>query len=221
MENKNTLAKISIGINVILVIAVIILFVKMPSAASTGADAESDSLSTTVDIDKNQRLNIAYYSSDSLSTQSDFVKELQKEIQTSNQKAENKMKNKEREIQAWQKKWESKGGNLLPREMQQYQEEAAQKQQEIAIFEQSLQMEVAQEQEQLMMTMYQRIRNYAQTFSEKNEIDILISYQLGQNITYCNPKLDVTKQFINHANKEFNGTFEGDKENTEAEEGEE
>ena len=218
MENKNTLAKISLAINVLLVIAVIILFVKMPATSGDVAENEEpDSLSTTANIDKNQRLNIAYYNSDSLSTKSDFVEELQREIEASSKKAEQKMKNKEYEIQQWQKKWEAKGGNLLPREMEQYQKEAQQKQQEIAQFEQNLQMEVAMEQEQLMMTMYQRIRNYATTFSEKNEIDILISYQLGQNITYCNPKLDVTKEFVNHVNKEFNSTFEESEEETNTE----
>lgn len=198
------LAKVSLGINALLVIAVIILFVKMPSGTA-GESTEEDS--TLVSIPDNGELTIAYYNSDSLSTQSDFVLEIQNEIEASNLRGQEKMAGKEREIQRWQQSWEEKG-QLLPREQEQYMAEAQQKQQEIAIFEQNLNMEVAMEQEKLMITLYLRLQNYAKTFCEKNEIDMLISYQMGQNIIYMSPQFEVTEQFINHANAEYNSTFD-------------
>jgi len=81
-------------------------------------------------------------------------------------------------------------------------------QQSAAMFEQNLQMELGMEQEKLMMTLYSRIQNYSKSFSEKNSIDILFSYQIGQNILYCNPNYDVTDGFIAHTNKEFSGDSE-------------
>jgi Skp family chaperone for outer membrane proteins len=200
--NNNKLAKISLGINAVLIIAVIILFVKSPSGSGDASDSGD---STLVTIPDDGKLTIGFYNSDSLNTKSDFVLAVQNDIEASTKRAEQKMANEQARIEKWQKKWESKGPNLLDREIQQYQQEAAEMQQNAAMFEQNLQMELAMEQEKLMMTLYTRIQNYSKSFSEKNSIDILFSYQIGQNILYCNPNYDVTAGFIAHTNKEFSG----------------
>lgn len=204
----NKLAKISLGINALLVIAVIILFVKMPGGI-VGEGGEDDSLSTEVNFEDDGQLTIAYYRSDSLSTKSDFVVEVQNQIEQVQVKAQNDMASKEGEIQRWQKSWEDKG-TLLPREQEVYMAEAQQKQMEIAQFEQDLNMKVQMEQENLMLALYQRLESYAKSFCEKNQIDMLVSLQMGQNVIYMNPTLDVTKQFLNHVNKEYNSTFDGE-----------
>lgn len=202
------LAKISLGINAILIVAVVVLFVKSPSGTAGEVDADDSSLVTIPD---NGELTIAYYNSDSLSTQSDFVVDLQEQIQLSTTKAQDRMAGKEREIQRWQQSWEEKG-SLMPREEQKYMEEAQTKQMEIAQFEQNLNMEVQMEQEKLMITLYMRLQNYAKTFCQKNEIDMLVSFQMGQNVIYMNPQFDVTSQFLNHVNAEYNSTFEDEAE---------
>ena len=202
----NKLAKISLGINALLVIAVIILFVKMPGG-SGGEEDVPDSLSTEVNIPDDGKLTIAYYRSDTLSMKSDFVLEVQKQIEQVQVDAQNKMAAKEKEIQRWQQGWENKG-TLLPNEQEKYMQEAQAKQMEIAQFEQNLNMQVAMDQENLMVTLYQRLESYAKSFCEENEIDMLVSLQMGQNVIYMNPNLDVTQQFLNHVNKEYNQTFE-------------
>ena len=155
-----------------------------------------------------------------MNTKSDFVLAVQNDIAAATKRAEQKMAGEQARIEKWQKKWESKGPNLLDREIQQYQQEAAEMQQSAAMFEQNLQMELGMEQEQLMMTLYARIQNYSKSFSEKNSIDILFSYQIGQNILYCNPNYDVTNGFIAHTNKEFSGDGEVEGSESEDEEGE-
>lgn len=197
------LAKISLGINAVLIIAVIVLFARGTSGTSDGDGIDS----SLVTIPDNGKMTIGYYNSDSLSTKSTFVTDLQIEIEASTRRAEEKMGAKEKEIQRWQQGWESKG-QLLPREQEVYMGEAQAKQQEIAIFEQNLNIEVQMEQERLMITLYTRLQNYAKSFCEKNEIDMLVSFQMGQNVIYMNPNFDVTKQFLSHVNKEYNSTFE-------------
>ncbi|MBD3638529.1 MAG: OmpH family outer membrane protein [Crocinitomicaceae bacterium] len=207
MDN-NKLAKISLGINAVLVIAVIILFVKMPGGNSANDLDIPDSLSTKVNFEGDGLLNIAYYNSDTITSKSDFVQEIQKEIEASNKRGQDEMQAKQREIERWQKKWEDMG-TLLPREQEQYYSEAQQKQMEAAQFEQNLQMKIAGEQETLMLTLYKRLQKYAKSFCEENEIDMLISFQMATNIIYVNPEFDVTKQFLNHVNKEYKKTSSG------------
>ncbi|MFT4602690.1 MAG: outer membrane protein [Arenicella sp.] len=203
MENNNMLAKISLGINVILIIAVIALFVKMPSAAETADSDGVDSL-RTVTIPDDGQLVIGYYNSDSLNTRSDFVIAVQNDIAEASKEAENKMLGEQRRIESWQAGWEAKGPNLLDREIQQYQQEAAKMQQDAAMFEQKLQMDLQMSQEKLMITLYSRLESYSKSFAENNGLDLLFSYQIGGNLSYCSPNLDVTAAFIGHTNAQFN-----------------
>lgn len=207
MENNNQLVKISLGINVLLIIAVIFLFVKMPAAAlSDETTDENDSLSTTVEVQNDGELTIAYYNGDSLNNTQFFI-DLQKNMQESSMKAENRLMNKQKEIEKWSAKWNEKAqAGLLPNEQERYYKEAAEKEQELAMLQQTLQIETAQEQEQLMMTMYSRINLYAKSFAEKNNIDLLLQSQLGNNISYVGASMDVTTQFINHVNQEYGET---------------
>ncbi|MCB9225444.1 MAG: OmpH family outer membrane protein [Crocinitomicaceae bacterium] len=215
MENNNKLAKLSLGINVVLLIAVIILFVKMPSSAGESAE---DVDSTKVEIDNTNPTTIAYFNNDSLNIHSDFMVEVQMEIENVTKDAQNKIASKEAEITKWQQKWESKG-QLLPREMEQAQAEGAKLEQEYAMLQQQVQMDMAQQTQDLMMTMYTRITKYAEDFCNKNNIDMLMSYQLGGGLIYISHDLDVTSQFINYCNQQYSGLGEETTEGTEGEEG--
>ena len=195
------LAKISLGINALLIIAVIILFTR-GNGGSESADEEGDS--TKVEINTGEAITIAYFNNDSLNQDCQFVVDVQEEIQTVTNDAQNKIYAKENEITKWQQKWEAKG-DLLPREMQQAQEEGAKLQEEYAMLQQQVQVEMAEKTNNLMMTMYNRITKYATTFCEKNSIDMLMAYQLGGDVIYINKDLDVTNQFIAHVNKEYSG----------------
>ena len=209
------LAKVSLGINAVLIIAVIFLFVKMPSGGSGSEEIAEDS--TAVNIQNDGEMTIAYYNGDSLNT-TDFVLELQTQMEAVQMKGEQKLASTQKEVENWQAKWAKKSETgLLPREQEQYYKEAAEMEQKMAYAQQDAQMQAAQETEQLMMTLYTRIQMYSKTFAEKNNIDVMLQYQLGNNISYVAPHMDVTEKFMNHVNKEYNSTFEsGESEDGEA-----
>ena len=150
-----------------------------------------------------------------MSLKADFVLEIQNEIEAINVNAQAELEGKQREIERWQKGWEDKGP-LLPREEEQYMIEAQQKQYEAAQFEQNLQMQVAQETETYMIALYVKLQNYSTSFCEEQGIDMLLSFAMGGNVIYMNPNFEVTTQFLNHCNKEYNSTFEGSDEDAEA-----
>ena len=181
MENKgNTLAKVALGINVILIIAVIILFAKMPSNGGEEVAVSDDSTDQTMaTVPDDGQFRVGFFMADSLNTQWLFMKDLETEIGKLQLEGENKMKAKEREIQKWQKKWENMG-TLLPDEQLKFQQEAAQKEQEFAIFQQNLQMDLAMRQENLMLTAIQRITVASKEYAEREGFDYIISYQVGQ-----------------------------------------
>jgi outer membrane protein len=213
MENNNMLAKISLGINAMLIIAVVFLFVKLPGGESSEATEDTNDTTKTL-LPDDGKMTIAFFNSDSLTNNLLFVKDLEMEVEASNKRAEQKMIKKQKEIQAWTAKWEKKG-QLLPREQEKYMMEAQQMQQDAAMFEQQVQMELAQEQEMLMLTHFQRVTNFATDYAQSNNIDIVFSYQLGQNMVYCNPNMDITRDLIKVMNEDYNDTFAEEEEEAE------
>ncbi len=201
MENKgNLLVKISLGINFLLIVAVIFLFVKMPKTASDDVVSDSDTIKKILPDDG--QLNIAYFHGDSINENLLLMKEIEGMAAKIEEEGQARMRAKEKEIQAWQAKW-SNAGTLLPSEQEKYAKEAAAKEQEIAMFQQELQMSMAQQQQELMTTLYKRVGNAATQIAEKNGFDFVLSYQLGQNIYYCSPNFDVTTELIDLMNKEY------------------
>ncbi|MBN4082171.1 OmpH family outer membrane protein [bacterium AH-315-B15] len=207
-ENKNSLAKISLGANAVLLICVIILFVKMPGGTSSVDSDGNDSLPNFVSASADGQLKIGFFNTDSLNRNLTFVTDLEKEIEAANTKAENKMLGKQKEIDAWNKKWEAKG-TLLSKEQEQYMKEAQQMQNDAMRFEQQVQMELAQEQERLMMGHVVRVSNFTKMLAEKEGYDMILSYQLGQNLVYVNPTMECTNALAKMLNDDYNGTING------------
>lgn len=221
MENNgSSLAKISLGINILLIIAVIILFVKIPGSGSEEVvDTNDTSNVETPVIPDDGQLNICYFQADSINNL-DMMAELEALGAEAQKNAENKMRSKEREIQRWQENW-GDPTKLLPSEQRRFQEEAMQKEQEIAMFQQQVQMELAMEQENLMLKLITRVSDASKKFAEENGYDFVLSYQLGQNVYYGAPQFDVTSELMDMINEEYrsNQTSLNEGEGIEGEEG--
>lgn len=206
-NNNNTLAKVALGISVILMILVIILFTKLPSTSNTennnNQTEESDSLLPNQNqIVNTPTTNIAFFNMDSLGAKLDLFKEIEAGINKATKDAERKMKNKQAEITAWEKKWASKG-QLLSTEQEQYMKEAQQMQNDAMGFEQRVQMELAQKQDELMLTYATRVSNHCKELAEQKGYDAILAYTFGQNVWYYNPALDITNQLAEKMNASF------------------
>jgi len=214
-NNSKKLAVISLVINAILLIAVIILFVKMPSgnAGSEGVVSGNDSLPMDLGKmhEKGENAVVVYYNSDSLNTQSKFVIDLQNEIMTAQKDAETKLQAKQSDLMSWEKKWQSKG-MLTSTEQEQYMKEGQKKQEEMMTLQQTLEQQLYEVQNTLTMTGIQRITKYTQDLALANGYDFIMSYQLGGQVVFVNPKMDITQELIEMMNADWDATFAGDAE---------
>ena len=217
MENKsNKLAVISLIINAVLVIAVIILFVKMPSGSGDEDVVVSNDSTVQLDVskmhEKGQSAVIVYYNSDSLNTQSKFVMDLQNEIMTAQTDAEKQLQSEQSKMMSWEKKWKDKG-MLTTTEQEQYMKEGTKMQEDMMVLQQTLEQQLYEVQNTLTLTGIQRITKYTQDLALANGYDFVLSYQLGGQVVFVNPKMDITAELIELMNADWDATF--------AEEGEE
>jgi len=214
-NNSKKLAVISLVINAILLIAVIILFVKMPSGNAGSEVVVSGNDSLPMDLgkmhEKGENAVVVYYNSDSLNTQSKFVIDLQNEIMTAQKDAETKLQAKQSDLMSWEKKWQSKG-MLTSTEQEQYMKEGQKKQEEMMTLQQTLEQQLYEVQNTLTMTGIQRITKYTQDLALANGYDFIMSYQLGGQVVFVNPKMDITQELIEMMNADWDATFAGDAE---------
>ena len=216
MENKtNKLAVISLIINAVLIIAVIILFVKMPSAGGEEVVKPLDS-DTTVDYskmhEKGDNAVVVYYQSDSLNTRSKFVIELQEEIKNAQINAEKRLQAKQNELMSWDKKWQEKFP-LISSEQERYMQEGQKKQEELMALQQQLEGELYETQNRLTIAGVTRISKYTKDLAVANGYDFVLSYQLGGQVLFCNPKMDITDELIEMMNADYDagGTADTEK----------
>jgi len=206
-NNASKLAVISLVLNFILIIAVLILFVKMPSGSSS--EAENGEPVDTTDLtalhEKGEGAVVVYYQSDSLNTRCKFVMELQKEIMDAQVNAEARLKSKQDELMRWDQKWQDKGP-LLSSEQEQYMAEGQKKQEELMLLQQQLEQELFDTQNRLTLTGVTRIQKYCRDLALKNGYDYVLSYQLGGQVLFCNPKMDITDELINTMNADYDST---------------
>jgi len=214
-NNSKKLAVISLVINAILVIAVIILFVKMPSGNAGSEVVVSGNDSLPMDLgkmhEKGENAVVVYYNSDSLNTQSKFVIDLQNEIMTAQKDAESKLQSKQSSMMSWEKKWKDKG-MLTSSEQEQYMKEGTKMQEDMMVLQQQLEQQLYEVQNTLTMTGIQRITKYTQDLALANGYDFILSYQLGGQVVFVNPKMDITQDLIDMMNADWDATFAVDAE---------
>jgi outer membrane protein len=204
-NNSNKLALLSLIINAFLALAVIILFVRNPKATGE-ADHDASNPLDTMDVsnlsEKGEGAVIVYYNSDSLNTKCKFIMDLQQEILDAQKDAENRMASKQKEVEKWQKKWAEKG-KLLSHEEEQYAKEYQEKEMEMMKLQQELEQSLFQTQNELTLTGVTRIQNYSRDLALENGYDYVISYQLGGQFLFCNPKMDITDALIDRMNADY------------------
>lgn len=211
MENKsNKLALLSLGINAVLLVLVIILFTKVGSGSNdeVSSTPACDTCETTLPPDDG-KLTIAWFNTDSLNNNLLFVSELEDLMLKSQQKAEKKLMDYQKGLDSWQRGWQERG-TLLPSEQERYMKEAEAKQQEAVRFEQDVQMQLAMEQEEYMMTHIMRITKFSKQYAQENGYDMVFSFQLGQNLVYADPRMNITQPLIKLINDDYKSMNETD-----------
>lgn len=174
-------------------------------AASCSSTAEkkaekSTKVEQTGKIDSS--LTIAFYYQDSIATQFDFYREIDSIVKEKQLAFQKEYESKVRSFQNYQAEIQKRYENneITGYEIDDIKKTMAQKQQSIQTFQTqkggALQTEVMK----YNIALSNKIDAAAKEFSKENNIDLLLYYQQGGQITYINNAYDVTEQFINYLN---------------------
>lgn len=182
-------------------------FVGIWVLSSCGGDSKKESneedAPQKLEVTNVGELTIAYYDMEKISTDFDFYVKTQQDL-------EKKKKALDDKLLAQQKSYENaavalqKGMNsntLTPNQMQAYQDKMRRAEEATFNIQQSEGVALETESFQANEVLMNKIRDYAQQFSEKNGIKLFVSKGPGSSVTYIDPAFDKTDAFIQFMNK--------------------
>ena len=212
-----------------LYLGVLLFFTLSLTLSSCGGNDNNNSKSdddSSVEVSKKSigndstALSIAYYNQDSIAANFNFYREVDSMLRSKEMQFQKELESRIRSYQAYEADIQRRMDNneITGYQIEDIQKTAAQKQQSISRFEQQRGAELQQETIEYQTALMNKLAQAGKEFSEKNQIDILFTYQKGGQITYIANSFDVTEQYINYLNKreeELMADFDEEVENVE------
>lgn len=188
---------ISIILNIVLLVAVGVLY--FLHFKGNGSSASSGFSSSGSAIDS----KIAYIRTDSLMMNYEFVKAGQKQFQDKGEKLNQEYRNRALGLQGEIDNYQRSRGNLTISQDRALQEDLTKKQQNLQLYQQSLQQDMMEEESKMTQEIYDRLTSYLKKYSEEKGIEVIIKFDPTSDMLYGNAGLDVTKDVVTGLNEEY------------------
>jgi outer membrane protein len=187
---------LSLILNIVLLVAVIILYVLHFSPTRT---QKSASATDTTAVD----LNIAYINSDSVLKHYDYLKVNRDQLEAKTKKMDSDYRNRavglQNEITAYQRNVSS----MTLGQARAAEEDLGKKQQNLQLYQQSLQQQLMQEEAKLNKELYDRITKFLKGYGQEKGLQVVLKYDPTSDVLYGGESLDITQDVIAGLNKMY------------------
>ncbi|MBI2259111.1 MAG: OmpH family outer membrane protein [Flavobacteriia bacterium] len=156
-------------------------------------------------------LKLAYYYQDSLKTGFEFYKKSDSSVTKKQLQFQAELEKRQKSLQEFllTNDERAKSGQLSGFELQNIQQEAQRKEQALYQYQQNEGTKIEKETMEQLEVITKKIENAGKEFCKKNQIDVLLVHGSGGQINYIDPKMNVTKEFVNFLN-EYQAKIEKD-----------
>jgi outer membrane protein len=194
---QNPMKNLSLILNVVLLVAVVILYVLHFSGR--GATESKSSSSDTSAID----LKLAYINSDSVLEHYDYLKVNREQLETKGKKMQQDLENRttglRNEIATYQR---SVSGMTLG-QARAAEEDLGKKQQNLQLYQQSLEQQMMQEQAKLNKELYDRITGFLKGYGQEKGLQVVLKFDQTSDVLYGGEGLDITQDVIKGLNQSY------------------
>jgi outer membrane protein len=188
---------LSIVLNIVLLVAVIVLYVlyftngKGSSRSSSAADTSS------------LNLKIAYINSDSVLKYYDYLKVNREQLEAKSQKMgqdyQNRAMGLQNEITAYQRNVSS----MTLGQARALEEDLGKKQQNLQMYQQTLEQQAMMDQEKLSKELYGRITAFCKKYGQERSLQYVLKFDQSSDVLYGVGGLDISKEVVNGLNEEY------------------
>ena len=187
---------LSLILNAVLLIAVAVLFYlhfssKSPSASSIGGSVEAGDLT------------IAYVNSDSVVKHYEYLKVTNKAFEEKAAKMEQDYTNRvnalRNEVAAYQRNVNS----MTLGQVKATEEDLQRKQQNLAMYEQTLRQQVGEEQGKISKELYDRVTIYLKKYGKEKGLKVVLKQDPTSDVLFADESLDISQAVIKGLNDEY------------------
>ena len=188
---------LSLILNVVLLVAVAILYVLHFSGTGKAASKSSSSDTSAVN------LKVAYINSDSVLKHYEYLKVNREQLEAKTKKMDQELQNRtvglRNEITAYQR---NVSGMTLG-QARAAEEDLGKKQQNLQLYQQSLQQQLLQEEAKLNKELYDRITGFLKGYGQEKGLQVVLKFDPGSDVLYGGESLDITSDVIKGLNESY------------------
>ena len=188
---------LSLILNAVLLVAVGVLYVMQFSSSDTTTSEEVDQPAASGEF------VIAYINSDTLTAKYQFVLDEGEKLRKRSEQLDQDNKSRVEGLQKELADYQSNYGNLTIGQARTIEENLAQKEQNLRLFQENSRLELIQLQNQLAVDVYTRLTDYLKVYSADNGIQMVVKYDPNSDVLFAGEGLDITDVVVENLNAEY------------------
>lgn len=186
---------ISLILNAILFVAVAVLYYLHFSPKSHAVAGES---SPNV-----SDLKIAYINSDSVLKYYEFFNVNKEKLETKGKKLDQDFRNRAQSLQNDINSYQRNVGSMTIGQAKAVEEDLGKKQQNLQLYQRSLEQEIMTEQGKMNEDLYARITAYLKQYGEEKGLQVVLKYDPSSDLLFGGKSIDITQDVIKGLNEAF------------------
>jgi outer membrane protein len=184
----------SLIVNIVLLVAVAILYVLYFSAHTTSVSAAA---SDTTNVD----LKIAYINSDSVLEYYDYLKVTKDQLEAKTKKLDQEYRNRAMGLQNEITSYQRNVNSMTLGQVRAAEEDLGKKQQNLQLYQQSLQQQLMEEEAKLNKALYERVTAFVKDYGQEKGLQVVFKYDPSSDVLWGNKALDITQDVIKGLNE--------------------
>lgn len=186
---------ISLILNAVLFVAVAGLYYL--HFAPTGEKIESESSTNVSD------LKIAYINSDTVLKYYDFFKLNKDKLEAKGKKLDQDFRNRAQSLQNDINAYQRNVGSMTIGQAKAVEEDLGKKQQNLQLYQRSLEQEIMTEQAKMNEELYAKITAYLKQYGEEKGLQAVLKYDPTSDLLFAGSTIDITQDVIKGLNEAF------------------
>jgi outer membrane protein len=186
---------LSLILNIVLLVAVGVLFYFQFSSKTSSSGTTSSAIAGD--------LTIAYINSDSVVKHYKFLDDKKVIIEAKTKKMDSDFRNRAQTLQNEITAYQRNVNSMTIGQAKALEEDLAKKQQNLQMYQQSLNQEMMKDESELNKELYDRITKFLKTYSEDNGLQVVLKFDQTSDVLYGKDALNITNPVIEGLNAAY------------------
>jgi outer membrane protein len=148
-------------------------------------------------------LKIAYINSDTVLKYYDYTKEVKERLEAKGKKLESDLQNRAKALEGEIGAYQRNISNMTIGQAKTVEEDLGKKQQNLAVYQRSLEQEMAIDQAKISEELYGNITSFLKRYGDQNGLEVVLKFNRESDVLFTSPVLDISQDVIKGLNEDY------------------